>query len=84
MSSRPYTAILMCGKIVKVENVMAPLMRADARRAIEANYPGYTLVTLIPGIHAEGAFVYSQEIGDFSESQRIDPFDMTYTEEMNI
>jgi hypothetical protein len=77
-SSRPYTAILVCGKSVKIEDVMAPLKGDEARTAVETLYPGFTLVALVPGIHGNRCHAYSQDSSATSASQRVDPFDMTY------
>ena len=78
MSSRPYAAILVCGKIVKIEDVMAPLQSSEARAAVEPRYPGYTLVALIPGIHAGQSFSYGLDDGKINSTPGVDPFDMTY------
>ena len=78
MSNRPYTAILVCGRTVKVEDVMAPFKSDEAREAIEPLYPGFALVALIPGIHGVRSFAYSQDSSEMSTPQQVDPFDMTY------
>ena len=79
MSSRPYTAILVSGNLVKVVDLMAPLHRDEARKSVEPRYPGFTLITLVPGIHSASSFSYGQEASEaFSSSQNVDPFDMTY------
>ena len=79
MSNRPYAAVLVCGKIVKIEDVMAPLKSAEAKETVETLYPGFTLVALIPGLHAGQSFSYSHADGKINSSPRVDPFDMIYT-----
>jgi len=78
MSSRPYTAILMSGKIVKIVDLMAPLQSDAARKLIEPSHPGFTLIALVPGIHSASSFSYGQAAPEQTSSQGVDPFDMTY------
>ena len=84
MSNRPYTAILTCGKIVKIEDVFASLIKTDAKREIEEAYSGFALVALIAGTHKSHSFVYDQSPEQPVKHGVVDVFDMTYLEEPTV
>lgn len=81
MSSRPYAAVLMCGKKVIMVDVMAPLKSKEAKDMIEKEYSGFELIALIPGVHSSHSFVYGEDTPAVTKSRGVDPFDMTYTHE---
>ena len=81
MSNRPYTVILTCGKMVKIEDVLASFTKADAKREIEEAYPGFTLVALIAGTHKSHSFICDQDPEPPVKRGVTDVFDMSYMEE---
>ena len=81
MSSRPYAAVLMCGKKVIMVDVMAPLSSKEAKSMIEENHPGFELLALVPGTHSRYSYVYSEDVSEITKSRGVDPFDMSYAHE---
>ena len=58
MQERIWTAVLVTGTTTQVVNTSASTNKADAQPQVEAQFPGYSLIALVPGSHASGAFVY--------------------------
>jgi len=82
MSSRPYAAVLMCGRKVIMVDVIAPLTSKEAKAMIEKDNPGFELIALVPGTHSKYSYVYSsQDISEMTKPQGVDPFDMSYAHE---
>jgi hypothetical protein len=81
MGSKPYAAVLICGKKVIIVDVMAPLERKEAKVMVEEDYPNFELVALIPGAHSSYSFVYGEDTPEVTKSRGVDPFDMSYAHE---
>ena len=57
-----YTAILNRDGLNSAVDVTVTRDREEARREVEQKYPGYELVALVPGKHADWTEVYQPDI----------------------
>jgi len=84
MSSRPYAAIMMLNDKIFMMDVMAPLKSDEARSVLEGSYPGYQLLALVPGTHAQHSYIYNDKAGARGSTQNLDPFDMSHASEQSV
>jgi len=58
MQERLWTAVLVTGTTTQVVNTTASMSKTEAQPQIENRFPGYTLIALVPGCHADGSYAY--------------------------
>jgi len=77
MHTKSFTAVLMNKNEVCVVDITAPIEKICAKAYIQSHFPEACVIALIPGQHAEHAYVYGHAAIK-TGNKHVDPFDITH------